>query len=73
MRQVLIYLDNLYEGDWDSIFYHIHTKKKVDFEKVKEYYKSINHKILVTMLDDDYPPEEKSKIQPAFVIRRKKG
>ena len=66
-RDVLVWLNIKYEGDWNSIYQAIKNKELVDEVKVTEAINSIQDSY-VTIIDDDYPAKLKQIYKPPFVL-----
>ena len=75
MRDVIIYLDDIYKGDWNKTYSHISRKEKVDVAEVNKRANKIkSSKDIITIIDDNYPEELKKVIKPPFVVfKNKKG
>jgi len=73
MSDILIYLYEKYNGNWDAIYQAISVKERVDSDKavrlVDSKMKDFDY---TTLIDEDYPEEYKRMNKPPFVIKRKK-
>lgn len=65
-RQILIMLDDLYDGDWHAIYNHIVEKRPAP----TNYAALEDERYFTTLLDDDYPEERKYRRCPPFVLER---
>jgi len=74
MREVLIYLHIIYEGDFFKILRHIQDKESVDPKSVKiEVEGFLNEYDVITIVDNVYPNEFKRILNPPFVLIYNKG
>lgn len=73
-REVLLYANDLYDGDWHKIYEFLSTKahKKLTTEQEERAAELGGDTELITYLDLDYPMEyrESSYPQPPFVVTR---
>ena len=70
---VLIYLHEKYNGNWEAIHKAIEEKERVDCDKVVKLVDSkMKDYDYTTMFDEDYPEECMDMKKPPFVIKRKK-
>ena len=70
---VLIYLHEKYNGNWDAIHKAIEEKERVDCDKVVKLVDSkMKDYDYTTIMDGDYPEECMEMKKPPFVIKRKK-
>lgn len=63
-RQVLLYLANKYNNNWDKIFNDIKTKAPIN----KKEAESLENPQAITILDNNYPEELKRVCRPPFVL-----
>lgn len=70
MRDVIIYLDYFYQGEWSDIFKHLEDKTPVDMEEVKKVVSEIDTENIITIIDSDYPDKYKVMDKPPFVVER---
>ena len=74
MNDILIYLYEKYEGDWDEMFEAINSKERVDYGETRKFLKGYKSKYdYVTLIDEDYPEEYKGNYKPPFVLRKRKN
>lgn len=73
MRDILIYLYEKYDGDWDDLYTAIQNKERVDINVVESTVKRHKKKYdYVTMIDRNYPEEYKGNYKPPIVLRKRK-
>lgn len=74
MRDILIYFDYKYNGNWDEIYSAICRKEKVELEEVRRIAEELSKKYtMISLIDDDYPEELKTQYKPPFVIKLEKS
>lgn len=71
MRNVLIYLSMLYEGDWDKIYGAIKDKISIP-ENIDDQFVELKLNKeqcqAITIIDDNYPDYLKQSVKPPFVL-----
>lgn len=67
MRDIMLYLSCINDGNWLDIYKSIKNKEKFDQVKLNEFKKSITSNY-ITILDDDYPEVFKNVIYPPYVL-----
>lgn len=66
-KQILLYMNKIYNGNWDKIFQAIKDKQETDDKAVENIEKEIQHPF-VTVLDKDYPALLKSGYKPPVCL-----
>ena len=62
-KNILLYLNKVYKGNWDRIFQAIKSKEDHSEDNIKDIDKEINHPF-VTLLDDSYPSRIRDTFKP---------
>lgn len=71
MRDILIYFDVKYCGNWVEIYNAISKKEKAEpNEIIKIANEELKKYDIITMIDDNYPDKYKSMYKPPFLIRK---
>ncbi len=74
MRDVLIYMDTIYEGNWDKIFNAIQCKVRYSPMEIIKLISEERKKFhFITIIDEDYPSTLKGVYKPPFVIKVKRA
>ena len=74
MEDVLIYLNEIYNKDWDKIYGHLSRKQTVDLEEVERVAtRRRGAGAIMTIMDKRYPLKYRTQPKPPFVIEKKKG
>ena len=69
-RDVMLYLDYLYEGDDIEIKNHIRNQLPMDTDKLIEISTERDTPDLITRADNDYPKQLEGRKVPPYVIPR---
>ena len=67
-KTILVSLANLYEGNWDDMYKHIASNKKISEEEVLKSFSNINSKVITIMDSDLYPKDFNHISHPPFVL-----
>lgn len=71
-RDVLIYLNQKYQGNWSKVFNAIRNKEQVTEKQVNQMKDMItqtyNNPVIITLVDSDYPAKFKTIKKSPFVI-----
>jgi len=66
-RDILIYLAIKYRNNWDAMYEAIKEKEIINEEDLKPALEKIKGEV-ITIIDENYPKELKTKVKPPFVI-----
>lgn len=67
MKEILVYLSIVHNGNWNSIYKDILEKRQIDKIDLDEKLKNFNVNY-ITLLDQDYPISLKNTLKPPFVL-----
>jgi DNA processing protein len=66
-RDILLYLAIKYRNNWDAMYEAIKEKELINEEDLAPALEKIKGEV-ITIIDDNYPQEFKTKLKPPFVI-----
>jgi hypothetical protein len=66
-RDILLYLAIKYRNNWDAMYEAIKEKELINEEDLKPALEKIKGEV-ITIIDENYPEELKTKVKPPFVI-----
>lgn len=66
-RDILIYLSQLYHGDWEKMYDAVQRKQPLEKEEVERTIEMMKGKA-ITIIDNDYPENFKHCVRPPLVI-----
>lgn len=70
MRDILIYMDTIYEHNWDKVYNAIQCKVKYpESEVIKVVDEQLEEYHIITIIDNDYPASFKRVYKPPFIVR----
>lgn len=67
MKEILVYLSIIHNGNWNSIYKDILDKRSINKTELDEKLKNLDVNY-ITLLDKDYPLSLKSTFKPPFVL-----
>lgn len=68
MTKIINYFTYKYHGDWDSIYYAIQNKEKINIDEIENFSKTNKNIPYVSIIDEHYPNNFKSIYMPPLTI-----